>query len=700
MAYRMGVDIGGTFTDFTLFDERTGQIAIHKQLTTPEDPSVSVIEGAGGLLARENASVGEVTTVAHGTTLVTNALIERKGAVTGMLVTEGFASVPDIALEHRYDLFDLRLIFPEPLVPPSCRYEVSERLHYTGTVRQAIDLDEARRGVAELIEAHGIEALAICLLHSYANPEHENQIAEMAEKEFPGLYVSASSDVSSFMKEYERWTTTTINAYTRPMVDRYLGRLEAGLEGLGIRGQLYIMASNGGTVTPETARRFPVRMLESGPAAGVLMSAFLGRRLDIPNVLSFDMGGTTAKGSLVEDNVPLRKYGLEAARVHEFKRGSGLPMRVPVIDMIEIGAGGGSIAQVDARGVIRVGPESAGANPGPACYGLGGELPTLTDADLLLGYLDPEFFLGGEMKLDKAASERVIARGIAERLDLDTTRAAWGIHEIINEDVARAFRIHASERGFDYRKCRMIAFGGAGPIHAFRIARKLKIPGVILPVGAGVMSAFGLLVSPRSFEIVRSERVLLAELSPESFRQRFQRLLDETSRYLHQAGIEDTDIRNRLRLDMRYFGQGYDIEVVLPESDDPAGLLDQVPDLFARAYEQVFSMSFLDEPIEIVNWKVEASGPEPEMGERYQLADTAKSTALDKGTRQAYFPELDGFVDCPVFNRYAFQPGAVVEGPALIEEVESTCILGVGDQVHVDEQYNLVGEIAEEGDGE
>jgi N-methylhydantoinase A len=691
----MGVDIGGTFTDFSLFHEDMGRVAIHKQLTTPHDPSACVIDGFKSLLRRENVPVEEVSTVVHGTTLVSNAVIERKGAVTGMLVTAGFADVLDIALEHRYDLFDLRLKFPRPLVPRRLRYEIDERIQYDGEVRRPLDLDEARRAITALIDEHKIEALAVCLMHSYANPAHEQAIADLIADEFPELNASTSSDVFPFMKEYERWTTATVNAYTQPMVDRYLENLEGGLGAEGFAGRLFIMASNGGTITPETARRFPVRMLESGPAAGVLMSAFHGNMLNLPDLLSFDMGGTTAKGSLVQEDTPLRKYEMELARVHEFKPGSGLPVRIPVIDMIEIGAGGGSIAEVDDRGVIRVGPRSAGADPGPACYGLGGDAPTLTDANVVLGYLDPAFFLGGQMKLDASASAAVITRDIAKPLELDLTRAAWGIHEIINEDVARAFRVHASERGFDYRHCSMIAFGGSGPIHAFRIARKLRIPRVIFPVGAGVMSAFGLLVSPLSFEIVRTDRTFLDDLGAESFVAKFQPLIDETSDYLRQAGVVEVDIRITRRLDMRYYGQGYEVEVTLPDQSDAAALVGQLPKLFAAAYEKVFSMSFLEEALEVVNWKVEAVGPLPGMGEGYQLVRATAETVLRKGTRAAYFPERGGFVDCPVYNRYALQPGAMIEGPALVEENESTCAIGVGDTVRVDERYNLVGELTE-----
>ena len=553
--YRLGVDIGGTFTDFALYDEIAHTVSIHKRLTTPEDPARAVIEGVDTLLAGAGVEVGQVGAVVHGTTLVTNAVIERRGAKTGMLVTAGFRDVLDMGLETRYDLFDLRLKFPAPLVPRALRREVDERVRHDGTIERPLDCQAALGAVAELLEAEAIEALAVCLLHAYANPDHEEAIGTALAKAFPDLAVSCSAAVLPRMREFERWTTTTINAYVQPMFGRYLDRLVEGLGGIGFAGKLFIMTSAGGMLTPETARRFPVRALESGPAAGVLMSAFHGRALGEPELLSFDMGGTTAKGALVRGHAPIRKYEMEVARVHDFKRGSGLPVHIPAIDMIEIGAGGGSIARLDERGVICVGPRSAGADPGPACYGLGGTQPTLTDANLLLGYLDPGFFLGGEMTLDRGSAERAVG-GLAERLGVDPARAAFGIHETINEDVARAFRVHAAERGFDYRVAAVVAFGGSGPIHALNVAHKLRVPRVVFPVAAGVISALGLLASPLSFDIARSFRVLLDDLDPERFDATIRALDEQAASFLLAAGVEPDAVRTRRVLDMRFRGQG------------------------------------------------------------------------------------------------------------------------------------------------
>ena len=694
MTFRIGVDIGGTFTDFALIDDRRGAVTVHKQLTTPRDPSLAVLDGVVRLVDKIGIAVADVAALIHGSTLVANAVIERKGAVTGMLVTRGFRDVLDIAMERRYDVYDLKIKFPAPIVPRRRRAEIGERVRFDGTIARALDLEELRVAVRSLIAGHGIDALAVCFLHSFTNRVHEDAACALIRSEFPDLYVSGSAELFPFMREYERWTTATVNAYTQPMVDTYLGNLESGLGGLGFAGQFLIMSSSGGTITPETARRFPVRMLESGPAAGALMSAYHGRRLEIANILSFDMGGTTAKGAVVHDGAPQKRYEMEVAREHEFKAGSGLPVKIPVLDMIEIGAGGGSIAEVDERGLIRVGPRSAGADPGPACYGRGGGHATLTDANLALGYLDPGFFLGGEMKLDWEAAALALRSGIGATLGLDAIEAAWGIHEVINEDVARAFRVHASERGFDYRKCSMIAFGGSGPAHALRIARKLRIPRVVFPAGAGVMSAIGMLVSPLSFEVARTLHVVLKELTPERFARQFAGLDAEARDFLVRAGVEPSTIRMSRRLDMRYEGQGYEIEVRLPDAADAASLHADLPTLFVRSYAEIFSTSLIDEPVEIVNWKAEAIGPEPETSEGFRLAGPEAAPRARKGTRRAYFPNAGGMVDCPVYDRYALVADMRIEGPALVEERESTSVVGVGDTMRVDRWGNLVAEIS------
>ena len=694
--YRIGVDIGGTFTDFAVFDDATGEIITHKRLTTPADPSEAVVDGVRHLISEAGIAIAEVATIVHGTTLVTNALIERRGAPTAMLVTAGFRDTLDIGMERRYDLFDLRIRFPAPLVPRHLRFEVAERIAYDGAVRATPDFTALEADLAAAVDSDGIEAVAVCFLHSYLDGRHERAAADWIATRFPRLKVSVPSEIFPFMREFERWTTTCMNAFVQPVVDRYVARLEAGLAALGFTGTFLIMTSSGGTLTGDLARRFPVRLLESGPAAGALMSARHGRALGIDQVLSFDMGGTTAKGCIVRDGAPLKRYELEVGRVHDFKRGSGLPARIPVLDMIEIGAGGGSLAHVDARGVLKVGPRSAGAMPGPACYGRGGTEATLTDANLTLGYLGASSFLGGRMPLDAVAARQAIAEGVGDALGVSVERAAWGIHEVINEDVARAFRVHASERGVDYRRCAMIAFGGSGPLHAARVARKLRIPKVVCPTGAGVMSAFGLLSSPVGFELVRSRRIALARLDAASLRAEFERLAAEADRFLAEAGIAATDVAHRYCLDMRYAGQGYEIEVPLRGPLDDT-LAARLPAMFADDYAKVFGISFPDKPVEIVNWKIDASGPEPGRERRYRLRSDGAARHARKGTRPAYFPEAGGFVDCPVYDRYALKGGEAITGPALVEEGESTTVVCPGDSMHVDDHLNLVLDLAVTG---
>lgn len=690
--YRIGVDIGGTFTDFALYDDTNLLATTHKCLTTPDDPARAVIEGLRHLCDAARIPPSAVGTVVHGTTLVTNAVIERKGVPTAMLVTRGFRDLLDIGQERRYDLYDLRIRYPEPAVPRHLRFEVTERLRYDGTVLQPIALNGLAERLESAIARHGVEAVAVCFLHSYMDDRHERAVARWLAEHFPALTVSTSSAVLPSIREYQRWTTTCMNASVQPVVSRYLIRIEDGLHALGCPAALLVMTSSGTTLTSEIARQLPIRLLESGPAAGALMSARHGRSLGLQQLLSFDMGGTTAKGCIVQQGRPLKRYQTEVARVHEFRKGSGLPVGIPVIDMIEIGAGGGSLAELDERGVIRVGPRSAGATPGPACYARGGILPTLTDANLVLGYLGVDSFLGGAMRLDATLARNVIADGVGRQLGVEVERAAWGIHEVINEDVARAFRVHASECGIDYRNCSMVVFGGSGPLHGTRIARKLRIPRVICPAGAGVMSAFGLLSSPVGFELARSHRVALTDLSDTQLQMQLDSLRRETGTQLRLAGIEPEAASYRMQLDMRYEGQGYEIAVVVPEHPTIAFLRTK----FDSAYHTVFGASFPRRAAEIVTWKVEAFGPEPGEGRSFTLGRHAAGGRAHKGERLAWNPDAGRLEPWPVIDRYELVVNDALTGPALIEERESTFVLGPRDQLLVDAQRNIVVAIAED----
>ena len=692
---RLGIDVGGTFTDFALVDDATGATHTHKQLTTPADPSLCVLAGIDFLLQRERTAITDVGNIVHGTTLVTNSVIERKGARTGMLTTAGFTDVLDVGMESRYDLFDLRVGYAPPVIPRSRRIGVAERIRHDGSVEHPLGEEEVRAAIRSLVEEQGIEALAVCFLHSYTNPAHEQLAVALAAQMYPNLVVSASADVAPVMREFERWSTTAVNAYTQPLVNRYLGRIEAELERRGFTGRFLIMTSSGGTVTSAEARRLPVRLIESGPAAGALMAAYIGMRAGYADILSFDMGGTTAKGAIVRDGKPLKRYRLEVARAHEFRAGSGLPLRIPVIDMIEIGAGGGSLAAVDPRGLLAVGPNSAGADPGPASYARGGTAPTLTDANAVLGFLVPEHFLGGEMPLDVDRARQALDIGVAQPLGTDLARAAWGTHEVINEAVARAFRMHASELGFDYRNCTMVAFGGSGPVHALRVARKLGIPRVLFPPAAGVMSAVGLLVTPLSFETMRSARVALSALDGERLEAGFSALLEQATAFLVAAGTPSDAIIVRRRLDMRYAGQGYEIEVELPMEGGADALIEQLPSRFLKRYAEVFAAVSLDQPLEVVNWKVEAVGPRPQVGASYG-AGFYEGGESALGHHQVYDPVAAKFEPSPVISRYALEIGSVLTGPALLQERESTCVIGPGERIRVDEAYNLIAELSAE----
>jgi N-methylhydantoinase A len=690
MTFRIGIDIGGTFTDFAIFDDNNRDFVTYKGLTTPAEPERAVLEGLQVLVQKAGVRISDVSMVVHGTTLVTNAAIERRGTPTAMIVTRGFRDVLDIAMEQRYDLYDLRIRFPNPLVDRALRFEVDERITADGAVKSPLLLDGLKAQLTQAVEVHGVRAVAVCLLHSYVNNKHELILKDWLERTFPTLRVSLSSVVFPFAREYQRWTSTCLNSYVQPLVDAYVDRLEIGLASVGFRGQFLIMSSSGSTLTPKMARDFPVRLLESGPAAGALMSARHSRWLEIPQILSFDMGGTTAKGCVIVNHTPLKRYDFEVGRMHEFKRGSGLPVKIPVIDMIEIGAGGGSIADLDPRGILRVGPRSAGSVPGPVCYGRGGTEPTLTDANLVLGYLDANTFLGGKMKLDLVAARTALAESVGSALNIDIERAAWGIHEVINEDVAKAFRVHASERGVDYRRCSMVVFGGSGPLHGAAVARKLRVPQVVCPNGAGVMSAFGLLSSPVGFELVQSLRMSLDELTTEKFGETVADLEARVRTQLYGTGADTKAATLELRLDMRYVGQGYEVEVHVPDPQSPAAFA-SLCSLFGDAYAEVFGQTFTNSEIEIVAWKAELRGPVSGSDSPYHLRG-GEQNARDplNGYRPAYFPEENGCVNTPVYDRYALMPGQAIDGPALIEEAESTCVIARGDRAMVDFQRNLI----------
>jgi N-methylhydantoinase A len=687
--YRAGVDIGGTFTDLLLLDEHTGEMIIGKILTTPGDPSVAVIQGLQALLGERQVDPAAVAAAIHGTTLITNAIIERKGAKTGLITTQGFRDALEIGREKRYDIYDIFLENPQPLVPRALRREVAERLDETGRVLVPLNRMEVLDVVQDLLR-DGVEALAVVLLHSFRNPAHERIVREVVESEFPSLTLALSSDVMPEIREFERTSTTVANVYVKPIARRYLTKLRTDVQRLGFRGDLYIMLSNGGITTCETASEYPIRLIESGPAAGALAASFYSQLKGLDHVISFDMGGTTAKICVIDQGQPMVTTEFEVARVYRFKKGSGLPVKVPVIEMIEIGAGGGSIARIDALGLLKVGPDSAGAAPGPACYGLGGSEPTVTDADLILGYLDPNYFLGGKMRLDPARAEEAIRKGVAEPLGMDLTRAAWGIHHVVNENMANAARIHLVERGRDQRRYSLIAFGGAGPMHAYHVAEKLRLRQIICPPAAGVTSAFGFLVAPMAFDFVQTYLTTLRGIDFTHLNTIFEEMETRGRALLRQAGVPEETMAVTRSADMRYLHQGFEINVPLPPGRLSADEMPRLQENFNHAYERLYKRLNPDVDVEALNWRVLVSGPRPII----QLAPaTGLQVAVEatrKGQRPAYFPEISGYLECPVYDRYQLAPGMVLQGPAILEERESTVVVGPGARVEVDAYQNVV----------
>ena len=564
-----------------------------------------------------------------------------------------------------------------------------------GRVLTPLDPASARAAIERLRTA-GVEAVAICLLHAYRNPAHERALRDICAELLPGVPVSCSSDVVPEIREYERTSTTCANVYVMPLMARYLDDLERKLHDLGIPGNFYIMLSAGGVATPDTAKRVPIRLVESGPAAGALAAARMARELGEPKLLSFDMGGTTAKACVIDGGEPLLAREFEVARADRFKKGSGLPIRVPCIELIEIGAGGGSLARVDRMGLLKVGPDSAGADPGPACYAQGGKVPTVTDADLLLGYLDPGFFLGGRMRLDVDAARQAVEDTVGRTMGLAVTEAAWGIHRVVNENMAAAARVHGIERGKDLRAYPLFAFGGAGPVHAWHVGRILKVPRVLVPFGAGAMSAYGLLAAPLAFDFVRTASQRLDTADWSQINRLYEEMEAEGRAILQNAAVADRDVRIRRTAEMHYTGQGHEVEVELPPGRLSAASLGVIVERYEAAYRALYSRVPLGVPIEALNFRVVVSGPVPDIsvsGSRPDAVPAAATTPAPKGRRQAYFPEAGGYVDTPVYDRYALNPGAAFAGPAIVEERESTTVIGPDARVRVDGHLTLILEL-------
>ena len=681
-AYRLGCDIGGTFTDFVLVNNETGEILTNKCLTTPDDPSEAVDQGIRELLEKAPGFLSGVDELIHGTTLVINAIIERKGSKTGLITTRGFRDVLELGREIRYDAYDIFAEYPKPLVPRRLRKEVDERIASDGRVLTPLAAGEVEKVLDELV-AEGIESLAVCLINSYENPQHEQQIQAIVAAREPNLFLSTSFEVLPQIREYERTSTTVTNAYVKPITARYLEKLEHRLKDLGFSGTLFIMLSSGGITSVQTARNFPVRIIESGPTAAVIASQHYGRLFDLKDMFCFDMGGTTAKSCLIQKGVAGLVSTFEVGRVQRFKKGSGLPIQVPVVDLMEIGAGGGSIAKISKMGLLQVGPESAGADPGPACYGRGGQNPTVTDADLVLGYLDPDYFLGGSMTLDKSASERAIAEKVARPLNTDTLAAAFGIHDLINETMAAAAKTHIAEKGGNPKVVTVSAFGGAGPVHAYGLARKIGAPRILVPPLAGVGSALGFFTAPVAFDMSRSHRVRLEEADFADIEALFQALEKEGAATLGGTGEEVIFERTLM---MRFVGQGAETDLPIERKPFDQWTVNEIRDRFDTAYKKLYGRTYPENAVEFVTFKVRARLPRKPFAIPALEKATGNLSDCIKGQRPAFSLIEKDYIPFTVYDRQALFAGAEMPGPAIIEERESTIVLGEDARARVDER--------------
>jgi len=667
ISQRLAIDIGGTFTDVVL--EQDGELNTSKVLTTPAAPEDGVLNGIEEVLAKAGTAPGDIGMLLHGTTLATNAIIERKGANVALITTDGFRDVLEIGYESRFNQYDIFIDKPTPLVPRHRRFTVPERVDVRGRV--LLDLDEdAVKALLPKLDRAGVESIAIGFLHGYANPAHEQRAREIIEAALPDVSITLSSEVCPEIREFERLTTATANAYVRPLIACYLNNLETRLSKIGIVSPVLLMTSGGGLTTLETAARFPIRLVESGPAGGAILATGIAADLDLTKAISFDMGGTTAKICLIDDFAAQRAREFEVDRQARFRKGSGLPLRIPVIEMVEVGAGGGSIARVDALNQITIGPDSAGADPGPAAYGRGGEQPTITDADIHLGRIDPGRFAGGQVPLSPDRAEAVLSADIGKKLDLSSQMAAYGVTEMVDETMANAARVHAVEQGKAASDYTLIAFGGAAPLHAGRLAEKLSVERIIVPTHAGVGSAVGFLRAPVAYEVVRSRNMRLRQYDPEFINAIFHEMYDEAKAVV-EAGAPGSAVTEHRLAYMRYLGQGHEIAVNLPArplTDDDADL---VQASFDATYERFYQRTLPNAEVEVLTWALTlttASAP----SETTSIEPADSRDAQVAGSRAIFDPASGQIRDVPLHWRPDLVPGDAITGPAVIAENETS----------------------------
>ncbi|WP_323688208.1 MULTISPECIES: hydantoinase/oxoprolinase family protein [unclassified Rhizobium] len=681
---KLAFDTGGTFTDFALLDD-SGELHLHKVLSTPKNPAEAVVQGVSELLEKHANTIAiDKLQVLGATTVVTNAVLERKGVETGFVTTDGFQDMLRIRNEGRYDLYDLNIKYPDPLVTRANSFGAEERIAADGEVITELK-EETVREIAGRLKEKGILSVAVCLLHAYKYPQHEQRVAALLREEDPDIFVSLSSEVCPEMREFDRASTTVVNAYTRPQMSGHVAHLQKEFANRGIDRQVLWMTSSGGLVPSSRAAELPVRLIESGPAAGAVAAAEFGRTAGEASVLSFDMGGTTAKLCLIPDGEPNVGTDLEVAHYQRFRKGSGFPLKIQSIQMIEIGAGGGSIAAKNPLGLLDVGPHSAGAMPGPAAYQRGGTEPTVTDADILLGYMGTDSFVGGSFKVSKDAAHQAMSK-LAASLDVSVERCAWGIHDLVNESMSKAAAMHATDLGVDPRSLPMVAFGGAGPVHAYGIARKLGISRIICPTGAGVSSAIGLLIAPVAVDLSASHPMAIEAWDIDAMNRLLDDLSAQGAEVVSTAGVPKETISNRYTVDMRHVGQGHEITVLLPDRSLPKeAFLEELRNSFFKLYRELFGRT-VAAPLEVITWRLRASGEKDQVTRPHETV----VAEAKKGSRAVYFQEASGYVETSVYDHYKLPVGHEVKGPAIVEQRESTAVVGPSGIFHVDAHGNLV----------
>ena len=682
--YKLGFDIGGTFTDFILLNEKSGEIYSYKILTTPEEPSEAVINGIKHLIEKHNIDPQNIVHTTHATTLITNAFIERKGSKTALICTSGFSDIIEIGNEMRYDIYDLLMELPEPIVGRNNRFEADERITASGDIFTKLNTAQLNK-IVQKIKNSNIEAVGICFLHSYKNNVHENKAKKIINEKLKNISVSVSNEVSPEIREYERISTTVCNAYVQPLVSKYLKKLIIEQKKLNLKGELSLMLSSGGITDIQTAIDFPINLVESGPAAGVLSAIYYGKQINEKNILSFDMGGTTAKMGLIKDGKPTISDNFEIGRVRRFKKGSALPVKIPTIDLIEIGAGGGSIAHVDELGLLKVGPESAGADPGPACYEKGNKFPTVTDANLVLGIINPDNFLGGRMKLNIDLSKDVINENIADKLKISLIDSALGIYKIVNESMISATRVHIAERGSDPRKLILIAFGGAGPIHAHSIARSLKMKGFVCPAKAGVASTVGFLNAPVSYDYFQSFISILKIEVFEKINDIYETMKKRGLDTLLRSSELKKNVRFILQADMRHKGQGHEILVDINNEDIINKNIQIIKKNFYKSYEKVYGFSHKKLEIEITKLRLKAIGKTPKFN--ISEENTDKKSQLSK--RNIYLAKGKPLL-ASIYKRADLSEHKKYSGPAVIEEIDSTVVIPNNCSFTKDNNQNII----------